>query len=152
MSDPITFTSTTPRYGLPYLFAGQAQKELFVNEALALADTLLHPVVEGEADAPPVAPEDGECWLVGAAASGAWAGEAGKLAAYQAGGWVFVTPRDGLRVLDRSSGQDVRFVGSWRRASAPPIPEGGAIVDSEARAAIAELVDILITGGILPAS
>ena len=28
MSDPVTFTSATPRHALPLLFSGQAQKEL----------------------------------------------------------------------------------------------------------------------------
>ena len=69
MSDPITFASASPRLGLPLLFAGQSQKEFFVNEAHALVDALLHAAVEGEADAPPSAAEEGECWLVGDAPS-----------------------------------------------------------------------------------
>jgi hypothetical protein len=152
MSDPIVFTSASPRFGLPLLFAGQAQKEVFVNEAHALTDTLLHPAIEGEADAPPAVPAAGECWLVGAAPTGAWADHAGELAAYQAGGWIFAGPRDGLRVLDRSTGQDIRYLGGWQRPTTPAAPTGGTTVDSEARAAIAALVAALVDGGLLAES
>jgi hypothetical protein len=149
MPDPISFTSASARYGLPLLFAGQAQKEFFVNQALALTDALLHPAIEGEADDPPAAPEEGESWLVGAAPSGAWAERAGCLASFQAGSWVFAEPRDGLRVLDRATGQDIRYRGGWQRAATPAAPTGGATVDGEARAAIAALIEAMVSGGIL---
>jgi len=150
MSDPILFDSATPRFGLPLLFAGQAQKEMFVNEAHALADALLHCAVEGEAAAPPPAPVDGTSWLVGASASGDWAGQDGKIACRQAGNWLFVTPRDGLRITDRSTGQERRYLGIWRGAATPVEPSGGSIVDAEARGAILGLVEALREAGILP--
>jgi hypothetical protein len=152
MSDPIVFTSASPRFGLPLLFAGQAQKEVFVNEAHALTDALLHPAIEGQADDPPSAPAEGETWLVGALPIGAWADHAGELASYQAGGWIFAAPRDGLRLLDRATGQDIRYRGGWQRPATPAEPTGGATVDAEARTAIAALVAALISGGLLAES
>jgi hypothetical protein len=150
MSDPIVFASATPRLALPLLFAGQSQKEVFVNEAHALVDALLHAAVEGEADDPPASPAEGESWLVGATPSGAWADRAGRLASFQTGAWLFVEPREGMRVHDLSTGQSLLFRGGWQRPATPSAPAGGSTVDNEARAAIAELVDILVASGILP--
>jgi hypothetical protein len=84
MPDPISFTSTSPRHELPFLFAGQSQKELTVNEAHARIDALLHPAIEGIADDPPGSPDEGECWLVDAVPTGDWADHEGELACYQA--------------------------------------------------------------------
>jgi hypothetical protein len=118
----------------------------------ALTDVLLHPAVEGEAAAPPAAPAEGECWLVAAPASGAFAGREGCVAGFQAGTWVFAAPRDGMRLLDRSTGQSIPYIGAWRREAAPAGPDGGAIVDIEARAAIESLILVLQQIGVLPAT
>jgi len=151
MSDPLEFTSKSPRYALPLLFAGQAQKEFFVNEAHSLLDLLLHPAIEGETDLPPATPNDGECWLVGSNPSGEWAGHAGEVAARQAGAWIFAAPRDGMRLLDRSKMQDRYYRGGqWQSASSPTPVTGGTTVDVEARRAIDQLIAALVAGGILP--
>lgn len=129
---------------------GQTQKEAHVNEAHSLADAILHCAVMGEQSAPPLSATEGYCWLVGASPTGSWAGHAGKVAAMQGGNWLYVTPRDGMRVLDRSTGQDRRYLGAWQQAATPPLPDGGAIVDTEARSAIAALVASLRQAGIFP--
>jgi Protein of unknown function (DUF2793) len=132
--------------------AGQAQKEVFVNEAHARADMLLHPAIAGEASAPPTTPQDGVCWLVGPAATGAWAGREGQLAGRQAGNWLFAAPRDGLTVFDLSVGKIRRYANGWHAANAVAAPAGGTVIDTQARSAITGLIAALVAGGILPSA
>ncbi len=150
MTDSALFDSASPRFGLPLLFQGQAQKEIFVNEAHCLTDALLHCTIADEASAPPASPQDGENWLVGSAASGEWEGQEGQLACRQAGQWIFVTPCTGLRVFDLAAGQERFFDGSWKKAMGVQEPIGGNVVDSEARAAVTQLLAALQVLGILP--
>ncbi|MFM5895186.1 MAG: DUF2793 domain-containing protein [Novosphingobium sp.] len=151
MPDPL-FESRTARFDLPLLFAGQSQKETFVNESLARLDALLCLAIEGEQAAPPATPADGQAWLVASGASGDWTGQSGKIAARQAGNWLFAAPRDGLKLLNRATGQEQRFAGTWKVPSRPPAPSGGAIVDAEARTAIGAIIAALTTAGIVAAS
>ncbi len=152
MPDPVSFTSASPRYALPLLFAGQTQKEFHVNEAHALIDALLHPAIAGEANDPPVSPAEGECWLVSGSPTGIWASHGGELACWSTGDWLFAAPRNGLRLLDLASGQLRLYRGGmWTYANPPAAPSGGANVDGEARAAIGELIAALTDSGILPA-
>ncbi len=151
MADPISFTSAAPRFGIPFLFAGQTQKEFFVNEAHALMDLLLHPAIENESDSPPANPEEGKCWLVGSNPSGEWTSRAGNLAGWTSGTWIFAAPLEGMRALDKSSKQVIFFSNGWQRVAGPAIPSGGQVADTEARAAIGELVETLKSAGILPA-
>jgi hypothetical protein len=152
MTDPISFTPATPRYALPLLFAGQAQKEFYINEAHALTDALLHAACEGEAADPPATPAEGKAWLVGNGATGEWTGEDGKLASRQSGNWLFTTPSEGMRLFDRSTGQMILYHGGWQRPAAPILPSGGTVADAEARTAIAELITALVDAGIFPSS
>src|SRR5690606_28555878 len=123
------FDSTSPRFGLPLLYTGQAQKEVWVNEAHARTDALLHCAIEGEAAEPPSTPAEGESWIVSADATGPWHGKDGSIACRQGGNWLFAEPRDGMRVLDRSSGQERRFLGVWKFPATPLEPTGGSVVD-----------------------
>lgn len=150
MTDPISFTSTTPRFGLPLLFAGQSQKEVTVNEGLLAADILLHTAIEAVVSSPPATPSLGQCWLVGTSATGTFAGRADHIAAWTEGGWQFLPPRNGMRVFDLSAGADRLFLGSnWQIVAAPANPTGGTVVDSEARTAIAAILAALTDAGVL---
>ncbi len=117
----------TPRFALPMLSVAQAQKEMTHNEALVLIDALLHAaVVDGPLATPPEDPAAGDCWIVDEAATGAWAGEAGRLALWTAGGWRFVVPSPGMRVTRISDGAALWFNGSeWTVPAAIANPEGG---------------------------
>lgn len=86
----------TTRLGLPLLAAAQAQKHVTHNEALLLLDGLVHLAVSSRGNtAPPAVPAEGERVLVGGAPTGAFAGEAGKIAAFDDGAWRFLQPRAG---------------------------------------------------------
>ena len=152
MSDPITFDDATPRVALPLLFVGQAQKEFTVNEALLRADLALHCTVEGEVAAPATNPVVGLAWLVAPAPTGAFAGHAGAIAGFTASGWRFIGARPGMRIYDKSSACFRHYTDIWQRCVIPATPSGGATIDQEARAAIANLLAKLVVAGILATS
>ncbi|WP_298190200.1 DUF2793 domain-containing protein [Novosphingobium sp.] len=130
--------------------AGQSQKEATVNEALVATDVLLHPAVEAVVTAPPASPANGQCWLVGASATGLFAGQTNRIAAWTEGGWRFVAPREGMRAYDIAAAADRLFAsGTWHLAIAPTAPTGGSVIDSQARAAISAIISSLRTSGML---
>ncbi|MEE4201065.1 DUF2793 domain-containing protein [Erythrobacter sp.] len=152
MTTPISFPSTTPAFALPLLFAGQAQKEFFLNQAFSVVDAYLSGSLEASLAQPPVAPAEGALYRVLPEASGDWAGQDDALAAYIAGDWVFSRPQDGMRMFDRQLGASITFDGGWKAATPPPVPTGGTTIDTEARASIAAIVSVLREAGILPQS
>ena len=141
----------TPRFALPLLAVSQAQKEVTHNEALTLLDALIHATVEaGPLAEPPIDPAEGQCWIVGAAATGAWAERAPSIALWTAGGWRFALPRKGVQVTRLDDGARLRFDGgAWLEPATIGPPSGGATIDSEARAAIAALILYLEAQGLM---
>mgnify|MGYP001793773793 CR=1 FL=1 len=90
------------RLSLPYIQPSQAQKHVTHNEAIAQLDLLVQMVVEAfDAQTPPATVTDGEIWALGAAPTDAWAGQADMLAAWDNGGWRFITPQAGWRAVAR---------------------------------------------------
>ena len=162
-------SDATARFALPFIAPGQAQKEAFHNEALIRIDALLQPLVEAVGlDDPPAAPVAGQCWVVGAAPTGAWAGQAGAIAAWSDGGWRFVAPETATAVWSRADDLFARFDGShWilgeiaaarimiggvqvvgMQQPAIAAPSGGGVVDVEARAALATVLAVLKSHGL----
>ena len=119
--------SNTPRIGLPYLDAAQAQKHVTMNEALARLDMAAAGRAETMALAsPPASPVEGEAHIVPVGASGAWAGQDGNVAVYLNGGWDFITPWAGWRLwVAAESGFAVHDGADWK-LFAQPTASGGA--------------------------
>lgn len=132
--------------------AGQAQKETFVNELAARVDALLHLAIETETATPPSVPADGLSWLVGANPTGDWIGQAGKIAARAAGNWLYLQPGAGMTLLNKATGQQIRYLSGWQAPVKPALPSGGVTVDAEARTAVGAIVAALVSAGIVPAS
>jgi hypothetical protein len=160
----------THRLSLPYLVAGQAQKEVTHNEALTLLDSLVQPVVvEVGPAAVPSAPVNGQSWIVGSAPVGAWAGKAGSIASWTSGGWRFCEPREGMIVWSLANTLAARRTSSaWvigsetattlsiggqqvigPRSSAIPDPSGGANVDANARLTLVSILTALRAHGLI---
>ncbi|AJA07530.1 hypothetical protein SKP52_03005 [Sphingopyxis fribergensis] len=147
----MTDMPTTPRFALPLLGVAQAQKEVTHNEALTLIDALVHAAVEaGPLAAPPPGPVDGQCWIVGAAPTGAWAGQENAIAIRTGGGWRFAPPREGMRATRLTDGVRLRFDGgAWAMPGAITEPSGGSTIDSEARSVLSTLILHLAAQGLL---
>ncbi|MGA1799271.1 DUF2793 domain-containing protein [Sphingomonas sp. 4RDLI-65] len=165
MSDDIT-----PRLALPLLQPGQAQKETTHNEALTVLDLAVQAsVLAVGTNVPPATPVSGGAWIVGAAPTGGWAGQAHAIAGWTSGGWRFVGARDGMAAWSIADGQVARFVGgAWTlgvlagsrvsiggndvvgaRRAAIVDPAGGTIVDTESRAAIGAILGALRGHGLI---
>lgn len=161
---------SSPRLGLPLLAAGQLQKDLWHNEALLRLDLLLGGVLDPALSAtPPASPASGRCYRVGAGATGDWSGHDGELALATVGGWRFVIPVEGLRLVEAGSalawtfregawtrgvleGEEVR-VGGVRvlagRQGAIASPANGSVRDVEARASIDAILLAMRTHGLI---
>ena len=105
--------SDTTRLALPRLDAAQAQKHVTHNEALGLLEVLVHLSLSARnVAAPPAAAVEGARCIVGATPTGAFAGQAGKVAAFDDGAWRFLTPRKGWCAFVESESRLVVFDGT----------------------------------------
>jgi hypothetical protein len=158
------------RLGLPLLQPGQAQKEMDHNEALALLDIAVQPAaIAIGVSSPPTAPQEGQCWIVGDDATGAWAGREGAIAGWTAGGWRFIAPRDGVTAWSIADDTIATYRGgNWTvgtvfarrlevggetvvgaRQPAIAAPSGGVAPDDEARTAVTEILQSLRAHGLI---
>jgi hypothetical protein len=162
--------SGTARFAFQFLSAGQAQKEVTVNESLQALDLLVAAAVEQEPIAdPPASPAAGACYLVDSSPTGAWAGKPQSVAGYTSGGWRFIEPVEGLSVFVKSAAQFAFYrAGAWEmgvmrgtsvliggkqvvgsRAAAIASPAGGSTIDVEARSTLDEILGALRQHGLI---
>lgn len=85
----------TVNLALPYILSSQAQKHVTHNEALRRLDGIVQLVIQSEISAPPGSPGEGVCHAVGTAATGTWTGKVGRIALFEDGAWIYLTPRAG---------------------------------------------------------
>ena len=123
--------SLSPRLSFSLIAPQQAQKHVTVNEGLMRIDALLHLSVKSATLAvEPAAPSEGDAYIIPSGAAGAtWSGlAAGNVVAFQDGGWLAMTPRDGWRAhVEDESGFRWRDGAVWRAetASAASAPQFG---------------------------
>ncbi len=162
--------SGTPRLDLPFLSAGQAQKEFTHNEALQTLDLMVAAAVEEAPRAdPPGSPAAGDCYIVGTSPTGDWSGMSQSVAGYTNGGWRFVAPVEGMSVYVKADGVVATFrQAAWETgvvrgssmviagqqvvgARLPAIAEasGGSTVDTEARTVIEAILGALREHGLI---
>lgn len=162
--------SVSARLGLPLLVPGQAQKELFHNEALQSLEMMVQPIVEGlPMNDPPTAPYLGKMYLVGPAPTAEFGGHRDAIACWTEGGWRFREAFEGLEITTGPSGARARFCsGEWRfgvveaasvrvngeqvlSARQPAIADalGGSVVDEQARSALAAVLMALREHGLI---
>ncbi|SEL26191.1 Protein of unknown function [Roseovarius azorensis] len=106
-------SDTSPVLGLPLIQPAQAQKHVTHNEALSLLEAVTQLSIEhAPQSAPPVSPQRGQRFIVGAGGSGAWAGRDRQIAVFDDAGWIFVVPQAGWRAGLADSGETLRYDGA----------------------------------------
>ena len=113
---------------LPYMAASQAQKHVTHNEALQILDAVVQlGVADRDRTEPPAAPEAGARHVVAPGATGAWAGQDGRLALWTGNAWMFIAPQTGWRAWVVAENADIVWHdGLWQPlARLDNVPEIG---------------------------
>jgi hypothetical protein len=80
----------------------------------AVADATWMAPVQDVLNTPPLLPLEGQRWLVGAAPTGAWSGQAGRVAVWRNAAWVFVVPVHGSTLYNRATSAILQYDGvAW---------------------------------------
>jgi hypothetical protein len=145
----VSFSNASPKWALPYLFSGQSQKEVFVNEALALLDCIVACKVESVRASVPTGAQNGQVWLVAESATGEWTGFSGKLAVWRGNTWGFVEPVNGMQIFVQSEQRYIHYNDGWVCPRLTIEFSSSVSADTSAREAIMALVSCLKQAGVI---
>lgn len=94
-----------PNLGLESNWASAASGwDVGVNKNLNILDAIIFCNATFGLTAPPGSPAMGSVYLVGASATGAWAGKDNQIAIYAVSSWIFLVPKAGWRIRNSSTG------------------------------------------------
>ena len=115
----------TARLGLNRWVGGQFQPYVSVNETINQLDALVAlDVIDRDLTAPPGGEADGDTYIVGPAATGAWAGQDGNVAYFLAGAYKFFTPANGQLAWIEDENLLLVYDGSWTNPEINPAKLG----------------------------
>jgi Protein of unknown function (DUF2793) len=118
--------------------------------ALRALDGLVMPNVKGYlTNTPPGSPTDGDCYIIGAAPTGLWAGKAANVTRWSstAAAWEFFTPKNGWMLGDNTTRALYRYTAAaWEVFVGAKATVTGS---RSANAALASLLTGLATAGII---
>ncbi len=91
------------------------------DDNLLKIDTLMQLCVEGVETAPPASPTDGQRFIIGPSATGAWADKTNQIALWLEKDWQYFMPSNGWLVWDRKNSQKrlLVFETGWKVLIAP---------------------------------
>ncbi len=123
-------SDVTTHLGLPLIAAGQAQKHVTHNEALAQLDALVQlACLDKDLTTPPAGPAEGDRYLVTTSApTGSWAGLAGQVVRFTDGVWVGAVPAAGWVAYVADEKELYVFDGQgWGRLHSASSGSGGTV-------------------------
>jgi hypothetical protein len=108
--------ANTPRLTIPEWASSQQTPEVTHNASLKIFDCYVFCAIQDKDLTSPPGASNGQSWIVGSGATGAWAGQDGKIAQYYNSGWTFYTPLEGFVVYIKDENALYAHTGSaWAK-------------------------------------
>ncbi len=111
--------SHSPNLNFPYIQAAQSQKHVTVNHTLQILDALSHLSVHSRnITTAPIAPANGDRYLIPVDATEEWALQTSHIAIWQDNSWVYFQPVTGWRIWV----EDENLMLVWSDSAWQPVP------------------------------